>query len=422
MATSTKLTDLYSFNATTGTIDPADYADVEASVKSDICSALEVENDVQMSTPMGRIVEWFSQFFTSVLGLNVQNANQLLVHAAAGQQLDAIAQWFQLSRKPKSYSSVDVTCNAGEGGTTIDTGSTVRNENGDVFEYTGAPVTISEYSSAVLRFEAVGAGPINVAQGTVNIIDSPIAGWESCINASVGELGADIETDESLRERIQAARTTAPGFLGAIKNAIEDVIGNGSCMVIENNTNAPLDVHGINMSPHSILVCVSGLDNPQESYDADSNVVKVAKAIFDNKPCGTGYTKITSPAGHQYVVPITDVFGNEYNVYFSKPIEAPITVDIIVQKRNYTGSDIIADVKSAISDWFENANLKCGESIYASDIIRAVEEQVSGIVVIDCKVSDGGVYKGSSYIEIDAIHKAVLSDAQDAITVRQLTR
>ena len=420
MATETTLEELYTFDKATGTIDPADYSVVEAIVKSDVCTALGVENSVEMSTPMGRFLEWLALHFSGVLGLNVQNANQLLISAAAGQQLDAIAQWFQLERRPQAYSTVTVRCYGNSfTDTVIPLGSTVRNENGDVFESTEEkkiPAKVSDIDAPFIDvpFEAIEAGAIDVAANTVNIIDTSIVGWESCNNPDAGTAGSAIETDESLRDRIRAARTVAPGFLGAIKNAVEAVVGSGSAMAIENNTGAHLDVHGVDMEPHSILVCVDGLESPTvPGYASNEKVQAVAKAIFDNKPCGTGYTKAasvgafgTAYANYQYEVPVSDPFDNEYNVYFCSPIPQEVTVALQVQKRTYTGTDLLGDVRAAVQEWATESNFKCGESIYASDVIRAVEDKVPGVIVVDCTVSDGGVDKGTSFLEIDAIHKA----------------
>ena len=416
----TSLSDLYKFDATTGTIDPADYADVEYQVKSDVCSALEIGevDKVEMSTPMGRFIEWLSIFFTDVLGLNVQNANQLLISAAAGQQLDAIAQWFQLERKAGTYSSVDVTC-VGSAGTVIPQGSTVRNENGDFFESLEEAV-LDENGKATVRFEAVSEGAIGVSQGTVNSIGTPIAGWEYCINDEKGILGSLIETDESLRARIMNARAVAPGFLEAIKNAIDAVIGSGNAMVLENNTSAHLEVHGVDMEPHSILACVSGLPQPTGDYVDNPTVKAVAKAIFDNKPCGTGYTTAVGNGilgnniinNHLYEVPVTDAFGNNYNVYFCSPIEQEVNFFLTVQNRNYTGANMLKDVEDAVKEWIAETNFKCGEDIFSSEVIKEVESRVSGVVVVVCTLSKAGQDKSTSYVQIDAIHYATLGTVQ----------
>ena len=426
----TTLSQLYGFNETTGTIDAADYADVEDIVKSDVCSALEVNADeVEMSTPMGRFLEWLSVFFTDVLGLNVQNANQLLVSAAAGQQLDAMAQWFQLERHPASYSTVTVTCYSNsDSETIIPAGSTVINANGEYLESL-EDATIPAQGNTNVLFEAIAEGPIGVAAGTVNIIGTPISGWESCTNQGDGQLGSFIETDESLRARIMAARAVAPGFLQSIKNAVEAVVGNGSCMVLENNTSANLAVHGVDMEPHSILVCVDGLKPPsQPNYQDDDNVKAVARAIFDNKPCGTGYTKAESiqeytdktSSDYQYKVDIADPFGNLYPVYFCRPIDMTISIVVQVQNRSYTGTDMLGDVHRAVMAWSQETTFKSGENIYASDVIKAVEARVNGVVVVVCTVSEGGNDKGTSFAEIDAIHRASISS--DKVTVLQYSR
>lgn len=440
--TETTLEDLYSFDETNGTIDAADYSVVESIVKSDVTTALEVEGEVEMATPLGRLLEWLSLYFTRVLGLNVQNANQLLISAAAGQQLDAMAQWFQLSRKASSYSTVTVTCygtaNA-EQEVTIPAGSTVRNTSGNVFESLSnatIPAATAEnpIPSVPVEFEAIDKGPVDVSAGSVNILDTAIYGWESCNNQNDGTSGAELETDESLRDRILSARETAPGFLGAMKNAIEKVVGSGSAVVIENNTGANLAVHGIDMDPHSILACVDGLKNPSvPGYAEDEKVQAVAKAIFDTKPCGTGYTvPSSSPSAdtvqntdgttsstvtseYQYDVPIKDPFGNEYHVFFYAPTEQPVNVSLQVQKRNYTGTDVFSDVRAAVREWANESHFKCGESIYSSSIIKAVEEKVPGIIVIDCTVSDGGTDKGTSFVEINAIHRAKIQDIKPSL-------
>lgn len=422
MATRT-LDDLYKFNETTGTIDPVDYADVEVAVKGDVQEALGVTDEIVPSTPLGRMLEWLSIYFSNVLGLNVQNANQLLVSAAAGQQLDAMAQWFQLERKPVAYSRVVVTCYGVEG-TEIEQGSRVRSSNGDIFESL-ADATIGEDGQVSIEFEALASGPVPVVKNTINIVDSSISGWESCSNPADGVVGAEIETDESLRARVQGARTVAPGFIEAIKNAVEAALpGGASAFVIENNTGSHQAVHGVDMEEHSILVCVDGIA-------LESEKEAVAKAIFNNKPCGTGYTRVSNsktytedeavagnPSAFEYAVKVVDAYGNPYIVYFCKPIPLAINSSIVVQNRSYTGVDVVGDVQAAVAAWAAEHNFGCGESVYASDIIKAIESAVSGIIVVECHVGAAGADKFTSYVEVDAVHKASFNTAEVSIFSR----
>lgn len=424
-----ELEDLFKFNETTGTIDPVDFGDVEKAAKSDVQETLGATGDIVPSTPFGRMFEWWTVFFTNVLGLNVQNANQMLVSAAAGQQLDAIAQWFQLERKPDSYSRVTVVCE-GNVGTEIKAGARVRSTNGDIFEsIDDAEITGEEggLGSVKVEFEALAVGPIPVTANTVNIIDTIVSGWNSCNNPDTGHIGAALETDESLRTRIQNARTVAPGFIEAIKNGIESAVERPvTSIVIENNTGAHLEVQGVDMEPHTILVCIDGI------MKGSKDERNVAEAIFKNKPCGTGYTHPMNsktfgeapddPSSYESKVAVTDAYGNNYPVYFCHPIDLAIFTNIVVQNRSYTGTDLIGDVTTAFTQWYSTNNFGCGTPVFASDIITAVESAVSGVVVVECRVSDGGNDKGTSYVEVDAVHKAAFSTDQEHFTVSVFSR
>lgn len=417
----TELESLYTFNTDTGTIDPADYDEVEAIVDADVREALGITTDVHPSTPLGRMLEWLSVCFTNVLGLNVQNANQLLLSAAAGQQLDAMAQWFQLERKAASYTRVNATV-AGTPETIIPAGSRARNEEGYYFA-TPEAITIGSDGLGTGVFISVLPGPIPCGVGSLQYIDTPTTGWTSISNEEAGSIGSSIETDDALRNRIDAERTTAIGFLGAIKNAIEKVSGVHSSMVVENNTGAQLAVRGIPMEKHSIFVCVDGLDD-------DTIISEVAQAVFDNKPCGTAYTRFNNNGetatggdkivkeGNEVAVTVTDAYGNPYPVYMYKPEDCQIKVFVSVVRRKYAGSDLNADITNAINTWFTTTPPTIGETVYASDIMQSIEEYVPGIIVVDCKVSDGGAEAGVAYTEIAACQKAVF----DSVVVKDETK
>jgi hypothetical protein len=176
------------------------------------------------------------------------------------------------------------------------------------------------------------------------------------------------------------------------------------------------------MEPHSILVCVDGIA-------LESEKEAVAKAIFDNKPCGTGYTRAANsktytesgagdPSAFEYAVKVIDAYGNPYFVYFCKPIPLAINSSIVVQNRNYTGVDLVGDVQNAVASWAAEHNFGCGEPVYASDVIKAIESAVSGVVVVECHVGAAGADKFTSYVEVDAVHKASFNLAEVSIFSR----
>ena len=406
---------LYEFKRADGVIHTADTTDLLAVAQHDLIEVFGQDLTVESTTIAGRLCEWVAVFMANALRVNMQNANQLLLSSAAGQQLDNIAQWFRLERKGAEKTQVKATV-YGDVGTTLPVGTRARTIEGDLFRLEH-DVTIGGEGSATADFRSLEYGPVKCPKNTLTIMDTSVSGWTMITNEEDGTSGRHIETDEQLRARIADNRIDGVGFIGAIKNAIESVEGVSSSMVIENNTSHEMDVHGIPMAPHSIFVCVDGVN--------DNNKDDIAAAIFNTKPCGTGYTRLTgTTAGSNQslqTVNHTDDYGNEYAVYFHTPEDADISMTLTVARRTYAGSDLEADVEEAVKLWFDEAEYMTGETVYASDIIMAVEHYLTGIAVVSAHLSDGGAESSrteaeeaseatkamvGSYVEVAANKKA----------------
>lgn len=378
------LTSIYDFNRQTGTITVKDTSVVKELVEEDIRDAMGIsqETEIVQSSPMGRMVEWLTLCFASVQNVNVQNYMQMLISSAAGQQLDAIAQWFMIVRKPALATRVTVKI-TGNAGLTVPAGlqASSTDNNNFVLE---SDVTLDENGYGTGVFVCTKFGPVFCAKGTLNNIDIALVGLESIINESDGDTGRNIETDDELRERIENSRFYGIGFVGAMKNALENIEGVKSSIVLENNTGGRLYVDGVSLDPHSILVCIDG------NVDDEDFQQEVAKAIYDNKPCGTGYTTTATPTDNLKTVPYADPYGTKYNVYFYKPTETPVRIWMSVKKRSYSGVDIQSDVRKAITDWANGKYFALGEDVYANELIRVVENAIPGIIVVSAVVNDGG--------------------------------
>lgn len=389
--TSRTMSDIYTFDSENGTINAVDEDVVENIVRTDISSALGGDVSSDTTTPIGRMIEWLSIHFANVLYVNVQNSNQLVLRAAAGQQLDAIADWFQMERKGAMKTQV-MAYLTGAAGSVIPKGSRAQTTAGDIFVST-EDVTLDSDGEGEVVFEAEETGKVYCNKNTLTTIETPTAGWYTITNESDGTLGRDVETDDDLRIRIENDRSTGSGWMSSIKNAIEKIDGVRSSMVLENNTGSALDVHGIPMAPHSVFICIDGLTNDTEMKSA------VAKAILDTMSSGTGYTRFDDKT-LEVAITSTDSYGNEYPVYVYKPESCNITVDVVVKKRSYTGKDVVSDVKNAILAWAEESTFAIGESVFASDLTRAIEDRVQGIIVVNAMLSDGGVFQQQSFVEI----------------------
>lgn len=430
MAESTPLRKLYDFNPQVGTFSSGVVQDGEFIEDTQVLLGIYQQlfksafgmDTPDPATPMGRIIEQLAILTANGMRVNVQNANQLVLSAAAGQQLDAIALWFGLYRKPAVSTTVTATL-TGERGTTLPAGLRARTEEGAVFVLTEdvtfptepTPVNDAEVYLATAVFRAVETGSIGCPAHTLTTIDTPDLNWFTVTNDEDGVLGRETETDDSLRARIDASRFHGNGFIYSMKNAIEAIDGVNSSMVVENYTGEQKTIHGIgDMTPHSIFVCVDC---------ADTDLQEVAQAVFDQKPCGTDYHRMIGSTEKT----VTDAYGNPYSVWLHRPESCDIKLAFVVKNRSYTGSDLAGDISQAVKDFEASHGYAIGETVYAADIIRAVEDSLPGVIVISCGVTDGGSEQAGSesegiqslaFQDVAAYQKAMF--AADRITVKEL--
>lgn len=423
---------LYEFDEQLGTFSAKDTDAVMAVVSPAITEALNISPNPNPSTPIGRLIERDTLFVADAIRLNVQNANQLILSAAAGQQLDAIAQWFGLARKPAAPTSVYATLR-GTPGATIPSGVKARTSAGAVFSLVASVTLNQSTGESTGLFECTENGPTVCFAGELDTIDTAYGGWTSVSNSSDATPGRDIETDDALRARIQESRFTGPGFLGSIKNALDAIRGVNSAMVVENNAGDVQTVRGIDdMSAHSIFVCV-------DCENTEAINAAVASAILDTKPPGVAFHRIVytigggsgSDASPEQTVAdptetawtATDAFGNQYPVWFYRPIPVAVNVGLTVKNRSYSGTDLFGDIKSAISSWAISHGFKVGETVYAIDISVAVEQALPGVVVVASNVNDGGINADESlqFLDMAANQKAVFPSIGDEwLTVTEL--
>ena len=343
--------EVYSFDEATGTVAAKDVSVINEVVTEDLREVFagQGEIDVNPSTPLGRFIEWFSLAFANVLRINVQNSNQFLLSAAAGQQLDALALMRGLERK-------------------------------------------------------------------------------------IEDDGTE-ETDEDLRERVYAAKEIGSGFLSALKIAIDQVEGVRSAMVVENNTSAELTAYGIDaLAPHSIFVCADyltevaeGATDEDRAEAATKNAAiatEIAQAIFKNRPCGTGYTKLgeNTVGSHLVAQAVTDAFENSYMVYFHTPEDKVVNLNLKVNNRAYSGADIESDVENAVRVWFAERKFKVGETVYATEIEDGVEALVPGVIVLASIVNDAGTdpntFQNATMLEVPACSKATVGTVNVQVIAR----
>lgn len=109
----------------------------------------------------------------------------------------------------------------------------------------GANLSVTETTSSV-PFASQSFGAIAAPAGSLAIISTPVAGWDSITNFEAGVTGRLLETDEELRlRRLQSLRLGGAGTVEAIRARIlQEVVGVTSVLIFENvtMTQTPLSV------------------------------------------------------------------------------------------------------------------------------------------------------------------------------------
>ena len=87
-----------------------------------------------------------------------------------------------------------------------------------------------------------------------------------------------------------------------------------------------------------------------------------------------------------------------------------------IKKRSYAGANLEADVKAALVNWVGadgtggTKRYVLGEDVYSKDVIRAIEERVPGIIVVDAILNEGGTdpseYSTANYVDVPGYSKA----------------
>jgi uncharacterized phage protein gp47/JayE len=177
-----------------------------------------------------------------------------------------------------------------------------------------------------VTWEAVDTGPTVANNGTLTVIDSPLAGVNSVVNGEDAIIGRHVEQDDAYRLRQEDEAGNAAGaVLAAIKTKLLNIDGVLQAIVYNNRTDATVD--GI---PRNSVECVvMGGDDDE-----------VAQVVFDSVAAGIGFH------GTETLTAI-DPEGIVQPVKFTRPTELLMYLRIDVTDVIGYGGD--AAVKQAVA-------------------------------------------------------------------------
>lgn len=368
--------DNYEYVTSSGLIVP-DTSTILDQVTQDFKNALGQDLDTTPETPQGRLIQLMTDYRVNSLAINAANANQINLRYATGRFLDAIGSFYGTERIAATSTRVLATV-TGEANTVIPQGSQAQTTAGDIF-YAENNITIGQNGIASGYFLSLEKGQIPCELNTLNQIVNAVLGWETINNTSNAIIGTNIESDTDFRIRIQASRFTGISLMQAVKAKLANIENVLSSWAYDNYEDAPITYDGVTIPAHSICVVVDG-GTDQE----------IAQAIYEVKTGGTGYTTITGQSVTQTV--IDGAYNVPYQVTFNRPEYVPFKINIQVRNVNYSGSDLVTDVKNAIIRWSEGLvngvdGLKIGQNVSPFEISAAVSDEIPEIYVKNCRIA-----------------------------------
>lgn len=389
----------------------ADTSTVLSDVQNEFKALLGDDLDVSPETPQGRLIELITRCRVFVLQTAAASSNVFNLNKANGFGLDDLGSLFLLSRHPATYTTTSVVL-TGVDGTIVPAGTRLQTTAGDIFVNT-ENYTIGSPLNATFRAQETGVVPCPA--NTLTTILDAVGGLETANNPAAPILGSELESDNEFRLRIRnSLNVNSIAVISAIKANLEALDGVQGTYLYDNYTGSSVVVDDITVPAHSILAVVDGGD-PDE----------IAQVLYNKKTIGAGYCSTTTDPDVEIVTKtvLDPIYGTSYEVKFARPRTVSLVVNITVARQDYTGSDLVTDVKNAIVNWAAGNNpevdgIKIGTDVSPFEISAAVSNTIPEIFIRDCKIGIvGGASPAASIITMDEADKGEVLANNITVTV-----
>ena len=280
-------------------------------------------------------------------------ASQMMVRYASGGFLDAIGELVRVVRLPASFAKVTLqfSLSPGHPGTIIPAGTLVKTTDGKFFFAVDYDVVVNAGTNTITESATAieyGSGGNGYIPGAVSVITDPVPFVFSVTNTTVSGGGADIESDEEMRERIilapdsfsTAGSTAAYKFWAkSASSAIIDVA-------------IPVAVNGL----VRVFPLVDGVATPQPVLDAVAAVLN-----------------------REDVIPVSDTV----EVISPTFVDYSISVQATVYD-NYSPSAVAGEINSRLNAFKDKTANKMGRDVVVSQIssVASDEEKVYNVTVV----------------------------------------
>lgn len=288
---------------------------------------------------------------TGIVASALREVRELLVavyasfdpDSARGAALDRVSALTGTLRRPATRSRVAVDVEV-EDGTSLAPGDLILSVQGAPTRRFANTVAIENATGMnqviSVQFESEVTGPVEAPAGTLTVLAQSAGGFVSATNPDPARLGLPRETDAQLRlRREQEISRLGTGTVDAIRVDVLDAVVDEAGMrllvdvIVFENTSNVTSPEGL--PPHSIeVMCYDGTPSGTIAPSAD-----IALAVWRAKPAGIETFGTETET-------VMDARGDDRQVSFSRPIDAPIQIEVTVQ----AGPAFTAGSEGAITD------------------------------------------------------------------------
>ena len=377
------------------------YADIIAEMNSRAKSVFGADVNLSEYSPLGMFFKVIAFSMAVIWQLAEYVYYGAYKDTAEGYQLDGVCQYIGITRKPASYATGTVTF-TGTVGTVIPLRFLVS--TGTYQFWTQQIATIPSGGTVDVPIRALELGNTsNVLAGTITTIVNPLTGVSSVTNALTTTGGADIETDEALRNRYdESISLGGASTTSAIEAELLQVQNVVDARVTENVTMATVD--GVPAKAFEAMV--------YGGVNAD-----IADAIYRTKAAGV-------QAFGDITVPITDDYGQVHNIGFSRVAEITVYVNVVlttdaelfpVDGMTTIETNIIKYIGGTDADSTKYYGLGLGDDVVYTKII-GICHSVAGVTDVIVTLSTDNITFTAANVAIATGEVAVTDYAKVVIT------
>lgn len=352
--------------------------EVVKSLNNKFLAAFGANFDISPESPDGQVIGIVSDEIASCWEQAQQVFNAYRPGAVEGVGLDNVCELTNTKRYVNKPSQATVYCD-GTLGTLVPAGSLVS--DGSRQFVLDTDVTLPGDVTAI----ATEPGEYYIAANTIINILTPIAGWTSVTNPTIGTTGVNYESDPELRARRDKttavnSATTAEAIYASLADLDIDYI-----RVRDNDTDAAIG----SQPPGTVFVVVDG---------GTSN--EIARRIYNAKTGGV-------PTHGDIKITINDSRGYPHPIRFSRPVRAPIFVKGTFRRRasaNIGSNDAAERLQEAAIAYLNS--LQPGDDVVWSNMFGPIMSAVQYIEVDSLFIGLSTNPTSTATIELDIDKRA----------------